>query len=66
MAGFVAKVEFRFEAESLQSGGERLRELLDVARAVGFEMEHGHIEQVRAADSDQRLASTGYGPNITH
>jgi hypothetical protein len=52
MAAFVARVEFRFEAESLQTGGKRLRELANAAATVGFQLERGTVEPADDSEGD--------------
>jgi hypothetical protein len=46
---FVAYVEFRFDAETIEMGGERLRELSTAAADVGFEVERARVEQAPEA-----------------
>ena len=63
MPAFVAHVEFRFEADSLEDGGKRLRDLAKASPA-GFELIRGRIESLPpGAETDERNV-TGYGPTI--
>ena len=61
MPTFIAHVEFRMDAERLEDGGKRLRELAHAASAVGFELKRGRIEPA-PADEDDREGWTSYGP----
>jgi hypothetical protein len=41
LATFIARVEFRMEADRLEAGDRRLRELAEAASAPGFELKRG-------------------------
>jgi hypothetical protein len=59
---FVAHVEFRFETESVEAGGKRLRDLATAAESVGFEMKSGRVEAAPPSTDPDRDGGTGYGP----
>jgi hypothetical protein len=59
---FVAHVEFRVTAESVDAGGKRLRELANAADSVGFEMKTGRVEAARLSVDADADAWTGYAP----
>jgi hypothetical protein len=61
---FVAHVEFRFEAESVEAGGKRLRELATAADSVGFEMKSGRVEAAPPSTDPDPDGWTGYGPEV--
>jgi hypothetical protein len=60
---FVAHVEFRFEAETLEDGGKRLRDLAKASPA-GFELIRARIEPVPAGAETDEDSETRYGPTI--
>lgn len=60
---YVAHVEFRFEAETLEEGGRRLRDLAKASPA-GFELVRGRIEPVPPGTEIDEGGETGYGPTI--
>ena len=62
MPTFIARVEFRMEADRLEDSGRRLRELAEAASAVGFELKRGQVEPVSGDEADEAGGSTGYGP----
>jgi hypothetical protein len=59
---FVAHVEFRFAAASVEAGGKRLRELATAADNVGFEMIRGRVEPAPPSTDAAAGGWTGYGP----
>ena len=60
---FDARVEFRFEAESLEAGKRAIRRLTEAARAVGFDVIRGQVEP--AAENDASSSGwTSYGPRV--
>ena len=59
---FIARVEFRMEADRLEDGGRRLRELAEAASAVGFELRRGQVEPASGDEADDAGGWTGYGP----
>jgi hypothetical protein len=59
---FIARVEFRMEAERLEDGGRRLRELAKAASGVGFELERGRIKPAPVAEDADRGGWNGYAP----
>lgn len=61
---FIAHVEFRMEAENVEDGGRRLRELARAASAVGFELKRGQVEPAPADEANDAGGWTGYGPTI--
>jgi hypothetical protein len=63
MPTFVAQVEFRFAAESVDACGKRLRELGTVAHSVGFEMKSGRVEAAPLNTDADAGGWTGYGPD---
>ena len=58
---FVADVEFRFSADSVEAGGSRLRELAAAASRVGFEMKRGRVEPDPAIPDPDADGWTQYG-----
>jgi hypothetical protein len=60
---FVAHVEFRLDAETLEDGGKRLRDLAKVT-PVGFELIRARIEPVPPSAETDEGSGTGYGPSI--
>lgn len=50
------------EADQLEDGGRRLRELAEAASAVGFELRRGQVEPASADAGDDAGGGTGYGP----
>jgi len=60
---FVAQVDFHFEAESVDAGGRRLRELATAARTVGFEIMQGKVEPATPPPETDRTSWTRYGPD---
>jgi hypothetical protein len=61
---FIAHVDFHFEAERVEDGGKKLRELAKAAERVGFEMKRGRVEPAPPDGPADRQAGTGYGPSI--
>ena len=51
MQAFVAHVELRFEAESLEACGGRLNALAQVLRAEGVELAGGRVEPAQPEPS---------------
>ena len=62
MPTFIAHVEFRMDAERLEDGGKRLRELAMAASAVGFELKRGQIDPGPADEDKDSGGWTSYGP----
>jgi hypothetical protein len=58
---FVAHADFRFEAERLEEGGRKLRDLAKAAETVGFDFTRGHIEPVAPGIDPGEGDWTGYG-----
>jgi hypothetical protein len=58
---FIAHVEFRLDADRLEDGGRRLRELAQAASAVAFELKRGRLDPA-PADVDEDQGWTSYGP----
>lgn len=61
MPTFVAQVEFRFAANSVEAAGKGLRELAKAADSVGFEMKTGRVEGAPLSTGADTW--TGYGPD---
>jgi hypothetical protein len=61
VATFRAKVDFRFEAESLETAGRDLRRLQQVARDAGFELVSGRVDPDES-ERTPRLRGTQYAP----
>jgi hypothetical protein len=61
VASFRAKVDFRFEAESLETAGRDLRRLQQVARDAGFELISGRVDP-DGSDERDRAGGTPYAP----
>jgi hypothetical protein len=57
---FSAKVELRFESESLESAGADLRRLQEAAQAAGFDLIRGEV--VPAEGGGRQSNGTSYGP----
>ena len=62
MPTFIAHVDFHFEAERVEDGGKKLRELAKAAETVGFDFTGGHIEPAAAGIDTREGDWTGYGP----
>ena len=62
MPTFIARVEFRMEADRLEDGGRRLRELAMAASGIGFELKRGQVELASADEADDAGDWTAYGP----
>ncbi len=62
MPTFIAYVEFRFDAATIEMGGRRLRDVATAAGRVGFEMERGRVEQTPAGTETDASRGTAYGP----
>jgi len=60
---FIAHVEFRFEADNVEAGGRRLRDLSTAARSVGFEMKRGQVEPAPLTPDPNTGGWTEYGPD---
>jgi hypothetical protein len=58
---FVAHVQLYFNAGSIRDGGQRLRELSELARSSGFDLRAGRIEPA-PPDSESESGWTRYGP----
>ena len=64
LAVFIARVEFRFEADGVDAAGRRLHDLSTAAAAVGFEVKRGRVEPAPPkSDGGDDYGWTGYGPN---
>jgi hypothetical protein len=50
------------EADRLEDGGRRLRELAEAASAVGFELKRAEVEPASADEADDAEGWTRYGP----
>jgi hypothetical protein len=57
---FLADVQFRFEAEALESAGSELRRLQEAARAVGFELRRGQVAPAPPEEEDDRRGTPYY------
>jgi hypothetical protein len=62
---FIARIEFEFEADALQDGGQRLRKLCAVAEPAGFTMIRGEVHPAaESRESPERPGGTAYGPKV--
>ena len=52
MPRFVAKVAFRFEAESLEAAGQELYRLGEAAAVVGFDLTAGEVVPAQAEEDE--------------
>ena len=59
----IARLEIAFEAESVQDGGRRLKELTDSARNVGFSVTRARVEEAaEEGDASERSKPLTYLP----
>jgi len=61
VAAFLAQVELRFEAESLEACGRRLNALTQILRTEGVELKGGRVEPAPLTPSETN-GWVRYGP----